>query len=218
MKNAKIDIDKLIDGYYESDIHQYYSKVGEKRASSNASMKIYANSPNGKAKLKKALIKATENAAKVPFTGTRLKGAQRGGKIIGGSLDGKKRMSELGSKYGKVYGGKFLPKDAGVIGKQNLLKEFICEKCGNKVNRGNYTQFHGKKCREADKIKLINSLPDKFTKAIVKEIAEKIGIKDWIKLNILHHTCPYVKMYKKVDKPNQYNPCWYKKVKSKLKK
>ena len=100
MKNIKIDIDKLIDGYYESDVHQYYSKVGEKRASYNASMKIYANSPTGKAKLNKALIKATEKAAKVPFTGSRLRGAQNGGKKIGGSLEGKKRMSKLGNKYG----------------------------------------------------------------------------------------------------------------------
>jgi hypothetical protein len=32
----EINIDKLIDGYYESDIHQYYQKYGENRANQNA--------------------------------------------------------------------------------------------------------------------------------------------------------------------------------------
>lgn len=36
MKNMTINIDKMIDGYYESNIHQYYQKYGEKRANQNA--------------------------------------------------------------------------------------------------------------------------------------------------------------------------------------
>lgn len=104
------------------------------------------------------------------------------------------------SSIGKTYG------------KKNLLKEIVCEKCGNTVNKGNYHQFHGEKCREADKIRLINALPDLFTKAMIKEVANRIEIKDWEKLNITHHTCPYTEIHIKVERPNQYNPSWYKKL------
>jgi hypothetical protein len=132
-----------------------------------------------------------------------------GGKLVGGSEDGKKRMAKIGEKYGKVYGGKFLPKDAGKKGKENLLKQIVCEKCNKSVNKGNYAKSHGKKCKELDKINLINLLPNKFTQSITKKIAEKNGIKNWKTLNIFHNTCPYTKCIIKVDKPNQFNPSWY---------
>lgn len=40
MDKVEIDIDKLIDGYYESDIHQYYSQKGERVASAAALSKL----------------------------------------------------------------------------------------------------------------------------------------------------------------------------------
>lgn len=98
------------------------------------------------------------------------------------------------------------------FGKKNLVGEIVCEKCGRITNKGNYKQFHGNKCRELDKIKLIKELPDFFTKSIVKETANRIGIESWEKLNILHSSCPYTTIHIKVDKPNQFNPCWYKKI------
>lgn len=97
------------------------------------------------------------------------------------------------------------------IGKLNLCNEIICEKCGKIVNKGNYSKSHGTKCRENEKIALVKLLPNKFTKSILKEIALENGIKDWEKLNLLHDSCPYTKCIKKVEKPNQYNPCWYSK-------
>jgi hypothetical protein len=96
------------------------------------------------------------------------------------------------------------------VGKQNLVGEIICEKCGRKTNKGNY-RFHGDNCREFDKINLIDNLPNKFTKAIAKEIAEKLDIMNWEKLYIFHETCPYTECYIKVNNPNQHNPSWYKK-------
>lgn len=128
--------------------------------------------------------------------------------------EGRARMSKVGSKYGKIYGGKTLTKEeysenGKKYGKQNLISEIICEKCGKTVNKGNYGKSHGKKCRELDKIKLIQLLPSKFTKTITKDIAKEHGIKNWEKLNIFHHTCPYTKCVIKVEKPNQYNPYWY---------
>lgn len=124
-------------------------------------------------------------------------------------------MSEHGKKNyreGKGFA-KLTKKERSTIGKQygknNLVGEIICEKCDRKTNKGNYAQFHGSKCREKEKIKILNKLPNKFTKAMLKEVAEKMKIMDWVKLNILHPTCSYTKCIIKVEKPNQYNPCWY---------
>ena len=103
-------------------------------------------------------------------------------------------------------------------GKKNLCSEVICEKCGRSVNKGNYAKSHGKKCKELDKIKLINLLPNKFTQSITKKIAEENRIKNWKALNIFHDTCPYTKCIIKVDRPNQFNPSWYAKNKREINK
>lgn len=214
---------KIRESFYNSPIFEYYKEKGAGKAAGYAMQQAYSKTKTGKAKLLAAAKLGTEKAAKLPTSKSKLQGARNGGKKVGGSIEGKKRMSEIGKKWASIYGFNQMTKkelqNIGIkYGKKNLLKEFICEKCGNIVNRGNYSQYHGDKCREADKIKLIKALPDKFTKTIVKTVAEKLGIKDWIKLNILHHTCPYVIMYIKVDKPNQYNPCWYKKNKKVINK
>jgi len=211
----EIDIDKIIDGYYESDIHQYYQKYG-KKAEGYALQKMYAKTKTGKAKLLAAAKLGTEKAAKLPTSKSKLQGAINGGKKIGGSVEGKKRMSELGKKWAGIYGFNQMTKEeqkeiGRKYGKQNLVGEIICEKCGRTTNKGNY-RFHGNNCRESDKLRLINTLPDLFTKQIVKETAIKLNIDDWIKLNILHPTCPYTEIHIKVEKPNQFNPCWYKKT------
>lgn len=135
----------------------------------------------------------------------------------------RKIMSNIGKQYGADNAVKYISletkkRNGKKFGKQNLCSEIICEKCGKSVNKGNYAKSHGKKCRELDKIKLLNLLPDKFTKSIIKEIALDSGIKNWEKLNLLHDTCPYTICIIKVDKPNQYNPCWYRKNKREINK
>ena len=120
------------------------------------------------------------------------KNAAKGGNKIGKTKEGRDRMSKVGTKYGAENAVKFIPietkqKNGKKYGKQNLCSEIICEKCGRLVNKGNYAQSHGKKCKELDKIKLINLLPDKFTQSITKEIAEEHGIKNWKALNIFTH-------------------------------
>ena len=95
------------------------------------------------------------------------------------------------------------------IGKKNLVGEIICELCGRKTNKGNYKQFHGDNCREKSIIEFIELLPNKFTKGIVKEIATKYEIENWEKWNIFHELCIYTKCVVKIDRPNQFNPCWY---------
>jgi hypothetical protein len=139
------------------------------------------------------------------------------------SPERRKICSNTGKKYGAENAVKYIPiatkkRNGKKYGKQNLCSEIICEKCGRSVNKGNYAQSHGKKCRELDKIKLIDLLPDKFTKSIVKDTATENGIKKWEQLNILHETCPYTKCIIKVEKPNQYNPCWYSKNKREINK
>jgi hypothetical protein len=95
------------------------------------------------------------------------------------------------------------------IGKKNLVGEIICELCGRKTNKGNYKQFHGDNCREKNIIEFIELLPNKFTKGIAKEIAIKYEIENWEKWNIFHELCIYTKCVVKIDRPNQFNPCWY---------
>jgi hypothetical protein len=148
--------------------------------------------------------------------------ATKGGEAVN-TPELKEKMSKIGKQYGKENAVKYIPietkkRNGKQYGKQNLCSELICEKCGRSVNKGNYAQSHGKKCKELDKIKLINLLPDKFTQGIVKEIAEEHGIKNWKALNIFHDTCPYTKCIIKVDKPNQFNPCWYGKNKREINK
>lgn len=209
MLNNKIQ--KAIEEFNNSSIVKLYEEKGEKRMYGIAKQIAYSKTKAGKEKLIAASKKGSEKAAKLPTSASKLQGAKNGGKKVGGSEDGKKRMANLGAKYGKVYGGKFLPKDAGIKGKENLLKEFVCEKCGNKVNRGNYHQFHGKKCRELEKLLLLKLLPKKFTSVQLKEIAEKNGFLKWKTLNLLHETCPYTKCIKKGT--NQFNPGIYEKTK-----
>jgi hypothetical protein len=95
------------------------------------------------------------------------------------------------------------------FGKKNLVGEIVCEKCGRITNKGNYKQFHGENCREKNIIEFIELLPNKFTKAIAKEIAIKYEIENWEKWNIFHELCIYTKCVVKIDRPNQFNPCWY---------
>lgn len=104
------------------------------------------------------------------------------------------------------------------IGRKNLVSEIVCENCGKKVNKGNYAQFHSIKCREEKIINLINLLPEKFTKSIVKKIAEENKIKGWENWNIFHELCSYTKCIIKVERPNQFNPCWYGKNKREINK
>ena len=55
MSKVKVDIDKLIDGYYESDIHRYYSKHG-KNAEGYAKLRLWSTSPDGN-KIRRASAK-----------------------------------------------------------------------------------------------------------------------------------------------------------------
>jgi hypothetical protein len=135
----------------------------------------------------------------------------------------RKQAAKIGKKYGAENAVKYISietkkRNGKNYGKNNLCSEVICEKCGKSVNKGNYAQSHGNKCRELDKIKLLNLLPYKFTKQIIREIALDNRIKNWEKLNLLHDTCPYTICIIKVDKPNQYNPCWYRKNKIEINK
>lgn len=129
--------------------------------------------------------------------------------------EAKNRMSKIGIKYGAENAIKYIPLETKStngkkFGKYNLISDIICSKCGNKTNKGNL-RFHEDNCKELDKIKFIELLPSKFTKSIAKKIAEDNKIRDWEKLNIFHKTCDYIKCIIKVDKPNQFNPCWYSK-------
>jgi hypothetical protein len=152
----------------------------------------------------------------------QLKLAKKGGDKSK-SPERRKICSDIGKIYGVENAVKYIPietkkRNGKTYGKQNLISEIVCEKCGRIVNKGNYAQSHGKKCKELNKIKLIELLPNKFTKGIIKDIAEEHKIKNWQSLNLLHHTCPYTKCIIKVDKPNQYNPNWYSKNKIEINK
>jgi hypothetical protein len=127
----------------------------------------------------------------------------------------KEQMSQHGKKNYKEGKGmaKLTTEERSKIGKtkgkQNLVGEIVCEKCGRKTNKGNYKQFHGENCREKKIIQFIELLPNKFTKAILKETAIRYEIIGWEKWNILHELCIYTKCIIKVERPNQFNPCWY---------
>lgn len=127
--------------------------------------------------------------------------------------DRRQICSEVGKKYGPENAVKYIPietkkRNGKKFGKKNLVDEIICEKCGRITNKGNY-RFHGNNCKEFIKIKLLDLLPDKFTQQIIKKVAEEFDIQNWKTLNLIHHSCPYTKCIIKVDRPNQFNPCWY---------
>lgn len=129
------------------------------------------------------------------------------------SKERREKTAELGKKFGPENAVKYIPietkkRNGKNYGKQNLCAELICEKCGKTTNKGNY-RFHGKNCKEIEKIKFIDLLPDVFTKSIAKKVAEENSIDNWISLNIFHKNCLYTKCIKKVNKPNQFNPSLY---------
>ena len=139
--------------------------------------------------------------------------ATKGGEAVN-TLELKEKMRKIGTKYGSENAVKYIPIETKKIngkkyGKQNLCSEIVCEKCGRSVNKGNHKQFHGDNCREKNIIEFIELLPTKFTKGIAKEIAIKYEIENWEKWNIFHELCIYTKCVVKIDRPNQFNPCWY---------
>ena len=135
--------------------------------------------------------------------------------------EGRARMSEVGKKYGPINGKKwgeiYGPINGKKYGKPNLVGEIICGVCGRTTNKGNYTQSHGDNCRELDKVRLVDALPNIFTSAIIDIIAEKIGILNGEQLNIKHNTCEYTEVDVLVEKPNNFKPQWYKKNIEKIK-
>jgi len=213
-------VEKLIESYNDSDIHKYYSKYGEGRASGYALQKLYAKTASGRKKLLDAALKGSEKAAKLPMTKARLDGAKLGGYITKQSGKGihamtKEELSEHGKYCASIAGFSQMTKEEQTqigkkYGKKNLLKKMICEECGKEVNKGNYHQFHGDKCKEKQKKDLLNLLPNPFTSVDLKQIAEKNNIKNYKSLNLLHSTCPYTVCIK--SGTNQFNPGVYKKI------
>jgi hypothetical protein len=136
--------------------------------------------------------------------------------------EGRNRCSKVGKKYGPENAVKYIPietkkRNGTKYGKQNLVGEIMCEKCGRITNKGNYAQSHGQNCRELDKIKFIDLLPNIFTTSEMKKIANANNI-DWIRLNILHHTCIYISIKEKGKFPFQMNPNIYSKNKKEINK
>lgn len=135
----------------------------------------------------------------------------------------KEQMSEQGKKNyreGKGIASLTLEQRIEIgkeFGKPNLVGEIICGVCGRTTNKGNYAQSHGDNCRELDKIRLIDALPNIFTSPIIDIIAEKIRILNVQQLNIKHNTCEYTKVDVLVEKPNNFKPQWYKKNIEKIK-
>jgi len=214
-------VGKLIESYKDSDIHKYYSKHGEGKASGYAVQKLYAKTESGNKKLSDS-ARMGSNKAKVWRQNNKqqsTKISKLGGytsKQLGVGIHGmtKEQRIEHAKYCASIAGFSQMTKEEQTqigkkYGKKNLLKKMICEECGKEVNRGNYHQFHGNKCREKKKKDLLNLLPDTFTSVDLRNVAKENGIN--IKgLNILHHTSTYVKCIKSGS--NQFNPGVYKKI------
>lgn len=155
MNKLKIDIDKLIDGYYESNIHQYYSQKGERRASYNAEMKIRANTPYYKQKSKEGGLKNVISGHLKKLNESILTPEKR-------SKNSKKEIHVIELKNGKLNNEtlKDLAKQLNITEvtlrkrlKENSLYETpktiykICKYCSITSDLANFKAHHGEKCK-----------------------------------------------------------------------
>ena len=155
MNKLKIDIDKLIDGYYESNIHQYYSQKGERRASYNAEMKIRANTPYYKQKSKEGGLKNVISGHLKKLNESILTPEKR-------SKNSKKEIHVIELKNGKLNNEtlKELAKQLNITEvtlrkrlKENSLYETpktiykICKYCSITSDLANFKAHHGEKCK-----------------------------------------------------------------------
>ena len=155
MNKVEIDIDKLIDGYYESDIHQYYYQKGERRASYNAEMKIRANTPYYKQKSKEGGLKNVISGHLKKLNQSILTPEKR-------SKNSKKEIHSIKLKNGKLNNEtlKDLANQLNITEvtlrkrlKENNLYEThqtiykICEYCSVTSDLANFKAHHGEKCK-----------------------------------------------------------------------
>jgi hypothetical protein len=92
-----IDIDKLIDGYYESDIHQYYKKHGESKATHFANLKKWAKTGG----FRKQMKLDSYSKERVEKTKKTLK--ERGFSYRKASLKGAEKMKNMSPEMRKEY-------------------------------------------------------------------------------------------------------------------
>lgn len=98
MNNLNIDIDKLIDGYYESDIHQYYKKHGESKATHFANLKKWAKTGG----FRKQMKLDSYSKERVEKTKKTLK--ERGFNYREASLKGAEKMKNMSPEMRQEYG------------------------------------------------------------------------------------------------------------------
>jgi hypothetical protein len=174
MNKKKIDIDKLIDGYYESDIHQYYSQKGEGQASANASLSMRMKA--GLAR-KRALL-----SIKV---GAHIKGGKKSiSKLLEWQKDNDFRVCDLErtdewkrnigeSNKGKVKSDELKQTIRNTVNKFN---ESLTQEERSKKYSNDSTSRKALKLR----IEVLNMIPtDIFNTSDAKLACEKCGLGNW---------------------------------------
>jgi hypothetical protein len=221
MNKIQIDIDKLIGEYYESDIHQYYSQKGERRASAaalsklrmkaglaskmaKASIKVGAHIKGGKASVRtgvqkrngyKTISKLLEWQKDTGYSIGKLKKTETHKKNIGLSNTGKVRTSETKNQIRQTVN------DFNA----SLTQEQRSDKYSNNART---------KAATKRKIEILNSIKkEQFTSSILKDTCKKFDydyklmIKDNNLLEIIHRGTNQnnPSIYKKINYANIYN-------------
>jgi hypothetical protein len=74
-------------------------------------------------------------------------------------------------------------------------KVVTCEVCGMSTNAGNYTKWHGKKCKTVIINHILDNLNDTFTRKDVRAVIKELGYKDSIVNQILYYSECCIKIY-----------------------
>lgn len=186
MGNVEIDIDKLIDGYYESDIHQYYQKYGD-RASYHAEMTLRNKTHLGMLWSKSGGIKNVKSGHIKKLNNEILTSERRSeAKKIKIS---KFQLLELQNKfetvkeltnYLKITQNTYrrLCKEYDIYENKHINKTYkVCVYCGIETDLSNYRGFHGDKCIGKKITKdVIQDTHSKFTQ--MSDIISELGLPD----------------------------------------
>lgn len=195
MSKVKVDIDKLIDGYYESDIHRFYSKHGG-RANYYAELKLRNSTEYGK-KLasyggKKNILSGHLDRLNNEILTAEKRKENKEIKIP------KSKLLKLQSKYESVsdivkhlnitqstY--RKLCKEYNIYENKNFNKTYKkCKYCGIKTDLANYNGYHGSKCigRKITKDLLIDT-HKRFI--VMKDILSQLKISRKIYYRLCNH-------------------------------
>ena len=134
-----VDIDKLIDGYYESDVHRFYNKHGEGLASHYAKHKLFSQTPEFR-----KIMRVDEGIGGKKGAITKRNNGFDYRKI---SLIGADKMKNMSPEMRKEYGDRAIKIHKGKK-RSDEVKRNISEATKGRVSHNKGKKFSEESCKK----------------------------------------------------------------------